>query len=84
MPRQVALPPNLRPRIISREAAAAYVNVSPNTFDLMVQNGVMPRPKKLWGLRKGWDVQALDRAADNLTMEGGHQQDDDGWNDDAP
>jgi predicted DNA-binding transcriptional regulator AlpA len=81
MPRQVALPPTLRPRIISREAAAAYVNVSPNTFDLMVRNGVMPSPKKLWGHRKGWDVQALDAAADNLTVE--EQQQDDGWNDDA-
>jgi hypothetical protein len=37
MTRQVALPPTLAPRLINREAAAAYVCVSPNTFDEMVK-----------------------------------------------
>src|SRR5215469_15207803 len=45
MPRQTALPPSLAPRLISREAAAAYICVSPNTFDEMVKNGQMPQAR---------------------------------------
>ena len=36
-PRQTALPPSLPPRLVSREVAAAYVCVSPNTFDEMMK-----------------------------------------------
>jgi predicted DNA-binding transcriptional regulator AlpA len=64
--RQNALPPSLAPRLIGREAAAAYVNVSPTTFDEMVRDGRMPRPKRLGGRRKAWDVRALDAAVDHL------------------
>jgi predicted DNA-binding transcriptional regulator AlpA len=66
MARQNALPPTLAPRLIGREAAAAYVNVSPTTFDEMVRDGRMPRPKRLGGRRKAWDVRALDAAVDGL------------------
>jgi predicted DNA-binding transcriptional regulator AlpA len=66
MVRQNALPPTLAPRLIGREAAAAYVNVSPTTFDEMVRDGRMPRPKRLGGRRKSWDVRALDAAVDGL------------------
>ena len=66
MARQNALPPTLAPRLISREAAAAYVNVSPTKFDEMVRDGTMPRPKRLGGRRKAWDVRALDIAVDGL------------------
>ena len=34
----------LAPRLICREDAAAYVGVSPNTFDRMVADGSMPHP----------------------------------------
>jgi predicted DNA-binding transcriptional regulator AlpA len=64
--RQNALPPTLAPRLISRDAAAAYVNVSPTKFDEMVRDGTMPRPKQLGGRRKAWDVRALDTAVDGL------------------
>ena len=37
--RQAALPPTLAPRLICRDAAAAYVGVSPNTFDKMIADG---------------------------------------------
>ena len=47
MARQNALPPTLPPRLIGRDAAAAYVNVSPTTFDEMVRDRRMPRPKRL-------------------------------------
>jgi predicted DNA-binding transcriptional regulator AlpA len=69
MARQDALPPTLTPRLISREAAAAYVNVSPTTFDAMVKDGTMPKPRRLSGRRKAWDVRALDAAVDNLPAE---------------
>jgi predicted DNA-binding transcriptional regulator AlpA len=66
MPRQFALPPTLPPRLISREASAAYVNVSPTTFDEMVRDGPMPRPKLLSERRRAWDVRKLDAAIDQL------------------
>jgi predicted DNA-binding transcriptional regulator AlpA len=70
MPKQAALPPTLPPRLISREAAAAYVCVSPNTFDEMVTDGRMPKAKTIWGTRKGWDVRQLDAAVDALPHDG--------------
>lgn len=70
MTRQVALPPTLRPRLISREAAAAYVCVSPTTFDEMVADGTMPRARQVRGRRVAWDVQQLDDAVDKLPLHG--------------
>lgn len=65
MPRHDALPPNLPPRGLSREAAAQYVGVSPGTFDAMVEDGRMPRPVAI-GARRVWDRLALDRSFDAL------------------
>ena len=76
MAHQKALPPTLAPRLISREAAAAYVNVSPTTFDEMVKDGTMPKPRRLSGRRKAWDVRALDAAIDDLPVE---DNDNDSW-----
>jgi hypothetical protein len=45
MTRQAALPPTLAPRLIGREAAAAYVSLAPNTFDELAKSGKMPRLK---------------------------------------
>ena len=70
MARQNALPPTLAPRLIAREAAAAYVSVSPGTFDEMVADGRMPRPRRLSNRRKAWDVRLLDAAVDNLPVDG--------------
>lgn len=58
--RHEALPPPTR-RGLHREESAAYVCVSANTFDRMVADGLMPKPKQIYG-RKVWDVRALDRA----------------------
>jgi predicted DNA-binding transcriptional regulator AlpA len=66
MAQQLALPPSLAPRLINREAAAAYISVSPNMFDDMVEAKKMPKPKLLGGRRKAWDVRELDAAVDNL------------------
>ncbi len=70
MAKQTALPQTLAPRLISREAAAAYVCVSPTTFDEMVRHGKMPRPKLLSIRRRAWDVRTLDTAVDNLPVDG--------------
>lgn len=70
MDRLYALPPSLAPRLINREAAATYVNVSPNTFDEMVKLGKMPKPKRLSLRRYGYDVRELDMAVDRLPVAG--------------
>jgi predicted DNA-binding transcriptional regulator AlpA len=80
MPRQTALPPSLAPRLIGREAAAAYVCVSPNTFDRMVELGLMPKPRILVGSRKAWDMRELDAAIDALRHDGEElAAADEGW-----
>ncbi len=60
-----ALPPNLAPRGVSREEAAAYIGISPTKFDELVESGSMPPPKHI-GTRRIWDVRALDSAFDRL------------------
>jgi predicted DNA-binding transcriptional regulator AlpA len=75
----------LPPRLVSREAAAAYVCVSPNTFDKMVDDGRMPRPRLLGGKRRAWDVRALDAAVDQLPIDCDDSHVDSTWEDlDAP
>jgi predicted DNA-binding transcriptional regulator AlpA len=81
MGRQSALPPTLPPRLITREAAAAYVSVAPGTFDKMVEDGRMPSAKRLSAVRRAWDVRALDAAVDLLPNEGAVEQDDNTWSD---
>ena len=80
MAHQKALPPTLAPRLIGRAAAAAYINVSPTTFDEMVKDGRMPRPKRLGGRRKAWDVRTLDAAVDRLS-DADNDNDNDIWDD---
>jgi len=81
MARQTALPLTLAARLIGREAAAAYLSVSPNTFDAMVKDGRMPRPKLLGGSRRAWDVRALDAAIDRLPIDGNDARIDETWSD---
>lgn len=82
MTRQAALPPTLAPRLIGRDAAAAYVSVSPNTFDAMVADGTMPKPRRLTRGRKAWDVRLLDQAIDRLPIDGEDAgSENDGWDD---
>ncbi|WP_298363441.1 hypothetical protein [uncultured Bradyrhizobium sp.] len=70
MPKQAALPPTLPPRLIGRDAAAAYVCVSPGTFDKMQVDGRMPPPRVLVDGRFAWDVRELDSAVDLLPHRG--------------
>ena len=57
------------PRGLSREGAATYVGVSIGTFDLMVADGRMPKPKPI-NRRLVWDRYALDLAFDALPLQG--------------
>jgi predicted DNA-binding transcriptional regulator AlpA len=81
MPKQAALPPTLPPRLIGREAAAAYVCVCPNTFDRMQAEGRMPHPRVLVDRRLAWDVRELDAAIDLLPHRGDEEliSADEGW-----
>ena len=66
VPKTTALPNNLPPRLIAREAAAAFVCVSPRLFDEMVDAGRMPAPRILSEKRRAWDVSELCAAVDAL------------------
>ena len=72
-----ALPPTLAPRLICRDAAAAYVGVSPNTFDKMIADGLMPNPRRLTERRLAWDMRQLDAAIDRLPIDGDADTDTD-------
>jgi hypothetical protein len=63
------LPASLPPRGLSREQAAAYVGVSPNLFDEMVDDGRMP-PARIINRRRIWDRIELDSAFAALPHDG--------------
>ena len=82
--RQAALPPMLPPRLIHRDAAAAYVGISPNHLDKLIVEGLMPAPRRLSERRLAWDVRQLDAAIDLLPVDGeaaANDATDDTWND---
>jgi predicted DNA-binding transcriptional regulator AlpA len=60
-PRHIPLPASLPPRGLRRVEAAAYIGVSPSLFDLMIAQGIMPKPKR-FGARVFWDRLQLDEA----------------------
>ncbi|MGE0153030.1 MAG: helix-turn-helix transcriptional regulator [Reyranellaceae bacterium] len=76
MPRHDALPPNLPPRGLCREAAAQYIGISEGKFDELVREGKMPEAVKI-GTRKLWDRRALDKAFEAL----GGDADESDWDD---
>jgi len=55
------LPISLPPRGLSRVQAAEYIGVGPTKFDQMVNDGRMPKPKRI-DTRLVWDRQRLDEA----------------------
>lgn len=55
------MPPELRPRLLTREEAAAYCKISVETFDDWRARGWLPPP--LPG-RHRWDIRAIDRMLD--------------------
>jgi predicted DNA-binding transcriptional regulator AlpA len=56
----------IAPRLIDRRAAAEYVNLSPGTFDKMVETGRLPKPKIISNRRRAWDIRDLDASVDAL------------------
>jgi len=52
-------------RGLRREQAAAYVGVSPSSFDKMVREGAMPEPIR-WHACVLWDRRQIDLAMDSL------------------
>ena len=60
-----SLPLSLAPRGLSRVQAAEYIGVGATKFDEMVDDGRMPRPKRING-RIVWDRLKLDAAFDAL------------------
>jgi hypothetical protein len=74
-PRAGSLPLGVMPRGLSRVQSAEYVGVSPTKFDELVDDGRMPKPKRIDG-RRLWDVRALDRAFDRLD---GEAEAEDAW-----
>ncbi|PSM20212.1 hypothetical protein [Nitratireductor sp. StC3] len=59
---------------MSREEAARYVGVGTTTFDRMVAEGVMPRPKRYRG-RVLWNRVALELAFEDLPENEGNMID---------
>lgn len=52
-------------RGLQRQEAAAYIGVSPNTFERLVNEGRMPKAKRIYS-RKVWDRYELDSAFEML------------------
>lgn len=69
----------LSPRLLRRDAAAAYFGVSGGTWDKMVKEGIVPKPALRYGVRVVlWDRVDLDQSIDNLK---GTASECEGWND---
>ncbi len=66
------------PRFLRREVAATYCGVSPGTFDKLVKEGTLPRPKMMSAVR-GWDRADIDLMFDGLPYAG--EEPDTSWDD---
>lgn len=62
------LPKGVLPRGLSRVQAAAYVGVSPTTFDRGVKDRKFPKPFRVYG-RVLWDLRKLDAAISAMDTE---------------
>lgn len=70
----------ITPRLLRRERAAAYLDMSPPSFDKLVKDGVLPAPKRLHSF-KVWDRDELDALADALQHDGDASPPDETWSD---
>lgn len=70
----------MTPYGFNREEAAAYVGVSPRTFDKMLSEGKMPVPC-VYGSRKIWLRDELEACAKALSREGHTESNP--WEEDA-
>lgn len=67
--RQAFLPHSLQPIGLSRDVAAAFIDVSPTYFDEMVRDGRMPKPKQI-DARQVWSRLDIEQAFAALPTEG--------------
>jgi len=74
--RQDALPKSLPPIGLSREIAAAFIDVSPSKFDEMVKDRRMPKPKQI-DSRRVWSRTAIEKAF--AALPGDDSDQDDEW-----
>jgi hypothetical protein len=56
---------------LSRDEAAYYLGIGTTLFDQLVEEGTLPRPKRMHG-RKLWDRRALEFAFADLPEDGGN------------
>lgn len=82
MAKHTALPPSLPPRGLSRVEAAEYIGISASLFDLMVDDGRMPKPK-LINRRTVWDRLRLDAAFVALPDQDGADDFNNPWDEKA-
>lgn len=54
----------IEPRGLRREEAAHYVGVSPSSFDSLVRDGALPRPKIVKSKIVLWDRRQIDQQID--------------------
>lgn len=71
---------SVSPRLLRRERAAAYLDISIGSFDKLVREGALPAPKVLHSF-KVWDRSDLDAMADALPYEGESSTCDASWDD---
>jgi len=71
---------NIIPRLLRRERAAAYFDISIGSFDKLVKEGLLPAPKILHSI-KVWDRSDLDVLADTLPYLGEISSADNSWED---
>jgi len=67
-------------RGLSRDDAAMYIGIGVTKFDEMVEDGRMPRPKRIDG-RRVWDIVALDQHFDQLPDEDSPPRVANSWDD---
>jgi predicted DNA-binding transcriptional regulator AlpA len=75
-PRANVLPASLPPLGLLRTEAAAYICVSPTTWDRMVRDGLMPKPLRVYKRRTIWDREKVHAAFKALDTA---DRDDDPW-----
>lgn len=71
---------SVSPRLLRRERAAAYLDISAGSFDKLVRDGILP-PAKVLHSFKVWDRTDLDALADTLPYENGNDKIDTSWDD---
>ena len=76
--RPSSLPVSLAPLGLSRVVASEFVGVGVTKFDLIVEDGRMPKPRRIDG-RKVWDRRQLEEAFAELPIEGGDRENPNPW-----